>query len=239
MSRAMLAALTHQGLVRASNQDATVAGPLPGGDTLLAVADGVGGYAGGDVASQLAVDALREVLGRREHSNDPAAALDEAFREADRRIREQQRGALAEMSTTLVAALVRGQQAWLANVGDSRGYLHDGVGLTQVTLDHSWVEEELRAGRLQPGDPLTHAARHVITRSIGGHAPLDVDTFGPLDLAPGSALLLCSDGLHGVVPAPEIGSALRPPADDAARRLVEVALSHGGPDNIGVALIIA
>ncbi|MEX2230277.1 MAG: hypothetical protein WEB13_11640, partial [Dehalococcoidia bacterium] len=158
--------------------------------------------------------------------------------EADRRVRAAQAGAHAHMCSTLVVALVRDGRAWVANVGDSRAYALVGATLTQVTADHSWVEEEIRAGRLGRDDPRAAAQRHVITRAIGGGAPLAVDRFGPLALARGDALLLCSDGLHGYVSDAAIADALAPTDASAADRLVALALDRGGIDNVAIALLV-
>jgi serine/threonine protein phosphatase PrpC len=232
----MIDALTHPGFVRPSNQDAVLAEALPGGVLLLAVADGVGGYPGGEVASRLAIETLRDSM-RGRPLDDPAASLVRTFEEAHARIRSEQTGEHEWMSTTLVAAVVSGLTAWVANVGDCRAYIGSGGGeLRQVTRDHSWVEEQMRAGRLQADDPLVAAARHLITRSVGAEASVEVDRFGPLALAEGDTLLLCSDGLHGPVPDDAIAEALQLPGEEAAEQLVQAALAHGGPDNIGVAL---
>jgi len=133
---------------------------------------------------------------------------------------------------------VRDGRAWVANVGDSRAYALVGGTLRQITADHSWVEEEVRAGRLGRDDPRAAAQRHVITRAIGGGAPLAVDRFGPLALARGDALLLCSDGLHGYVADAAIADALAPPDALAAERLVALTLERGGIDNVAVALLV-
>ena len=148
----MLQARTDQGLVRESNQDVAAATPLRDGSQLLVVADGVGGEAGGGGASLTALDAVLELL-TEQPPIDPEAALRDAFAAANRQVRALRSGAHARMSTTLVAALVRGSTAWLANVGDSRGYLVTSHGAKRLTQDHSWVEEQIRAGLLKPDDP--------------------------------------------------------------------------------------
>ena len=136
---------THPGLVRSNNEDVALAEVLPHGARLLAVADGVGGTRGGEIASAAAMEALAEQL-REQATDDPAEALRAAFQLANARVREARAGRpeLASMSTTLVAALVRDGEAWLANVGDSRAYLVRDSRAERLTEDHSWVDEQIR-----------------------------------------------------------------------------------------------
>ncbi len=234
----MLQAHTDIGLVRSTNQDVALAEELRDGRSLLVVADGVGGLPGGEVASRTAVDTLAEVL-RTAGDEPPDAALRRAFAAANDAVRVGQRGDLARMSTTLVAALVRGGTAWVANIGDSRAYLVADGEARQLTLDHSWVEEGIRAGELAPDDPLVALNRHVITRAIGLDAHAAVDVFGPFDLLPGSVLLLCTDGLHGVLDDPAIADVVAASEGDYARDLVDVVLTAGAPDNVAVAVLAA
>ncbi len=235
----MLQALSDRGLLRERNEDAAAALTLPDGSRLLAVADGLGGLPGGDVASRTAIDALVERL-RAQPPPDPVKGLREAFEEANRQVRAQQHGAHARMSTTLVAALVRGSQAWLANVGDSRGYLValDGGGARRLTEDHSWVEEQIRAGLLEPDDPLAALNRHVITRAIGLDERAGTDVTGPIALPGPCLLLLSSDGLHGVLDDEEIARVVAEPGGDYAGGLVDAVLDRGAPDNVSVALYV-
>lgn len=223
----MIVSLTHRGLVRTSNQDAAFARRLPDGSFVLAVADGVGGYPGGEVASAFAIEAVAAVLEAAPPDADPAELLVAATREADRRVRAGRTGPHALMCTTLVGALVRDGRAWIANVGDSRAYHCSAGTLTQVTRDHSWVEEEIAAGRLRRDDPRVEMRRNIVTRVVGGESA-EADRFGPLALARGDALLLCSDGLHGYVSDSAIAQALTPPDARAADRLIALSLERGG-----------
>lgn len=231
----MLQAATHIGLVRATNQDIALAEELPGGDALLAVADGVGGLPGGEVASRTAVDALAGAV--RGAGGPPATVLRAAFTAANDTVRAGQRGRLARMSTTLVAAVVRDGTAWVANLGDSRAYLVGGGDARQLTLDHSWVEEGIRSGELAPDDPLVALNRHVITRAIGLDAGAAADVFGPIEVLPGGVLLLCTDGLHGVLDGHAIADVVAASGGEYARDLIDAVLSLGAPDNIGVAML--
>lgn len=229
---------THLGLVRSNNEDVALAEVLPHGARLLAVADGVGGTRGGEIASAAAMEALSEQL--REWATDgPAEALRAAFQLANARVREAAAGRpeLASMSSTLVAALVRDGEAWLANVGDSRAYLIRDSRAERLTEDHSWVDEQIKKGLLAADDPLASSFRNIVTRVIGADETVEVDTYGPVQLPPGSALLLCSDGLHGAVCDESIADAFAGPSEGVAERLVQLALDAGGPDNISVAVL--
>ncbi len=232
----MLQARTHIGLVRATNQDIALAERLPDGSSLLVAADGVGGIPGGAVASRTAVDALAEAL-RAAGDEPPDAALRRASAAANDAVRARQQGDLARMSTTLVAALIHDATAWVANIGDSRAYLVADGGARQLTLDHSWVEEGIRSGELAPDDPLVALNRHVITRAIGLDADAQIDVFGPIDVAPGSVLVLCTDGLHGVLDDRAIADVIAASGGDYASDLIDVLLAAGAPDNIGVAVL--
>ena len=252
----MLQARTDIGLVRATNQDVALAEMLPDGRSLLVVADGVGGLPGGEVASRTAVGALVEAM--REGGDEPPAgyprveppagyprveateaALRRAFASANDAVRAGQQGQLARMSTTLVAALVRESTAWVANIGDSRAYLVADGEARQLTLDHSWVEESIRAGQLSPDDPLAALNRHLITRAIGLEAGAAIDVFGPIEVPAGGVLLLCTDGLHGVLDDHAIADAVAASEGDYARDLVDVVIALGAPDNVGVAVLTA
>lgn len=231
----VLEALTDIGLVRAANQDAAVAEALPGGASLLAVADGLGGHVGGEVASDLAIGALAASL-RASGGEPPEAALRLAFAAANEAVRARRRGALASMCTTLVAAVAREGAAYVAHTGDSRAYLVVGSEARRLTLDHSWVEEEIRAGRLDPAAPEAALRRHVVTRAVGLETDAGEDVSGPIALPPGGVLLLCSDGLHGPLDDDAIAEAAADARAGLARRLIEAALARGGPDNVAVAL---
>ncbi|MFB9377159.1 PP2C family protein-serine/threonine phosphatase [Kineococcus gynurae] len=226
------AARSDVGLVRASNQDSGYAGPH-----LLVIADGMGGHAGGDVASSLAVGALSVLDGEAHGADDAADHLGEAIEAANEELRRRigAEPELAGMGTTVTAILRSGERLVLAHIGDSRGYLlRDGV-LTQLTRDHSYVQSLVDAGRLTPEDAENHPQRSVLLRVLTGaaedHADVSVRT-----ARSGDRFLLCSDGLSGVVAADTLATTLIENADPgaAAERLVELALRGGGPDNISV-----
>ena len=238
------AAATDVGRVRAGNEDFMAFSAQPEIETaLLIVADGMGGAAAGEVASERAVEAFREHMGarRRQLAQAPEAEIEAALADgvaaANAEVWDlaQAHREWAGMGTTLVAACVLGDKAWVANVGDSRAYLiHDGK-IRQLTVDHTVVGEAVRAGSLTAAQAASSPSRHILTRAVGTGAQVEADLFGPIALADGDALLLSSDGLHGVLSDPEIGAITSgcPPAE-APQRLIEAANARGGPDNITV-----
>ena len=226
--------VTDVGKVRASNQDCLVAE-----DGLFAVADGVGGHRGGEVASQTAVEALKAAFTERTTSG-----LVEAVRNANHAVyeRSQQDDHLRGMGTTMTAvALVEEdgeERLAVVNVGDSRAYLLQQGELSQLTEDHSLVEELVRAGRLSPEDAIDHPQRSMITRALGLEPDVEVDSWQLLPFA-GDRVLLCSDGLTNEVRDDRIASVLRRVDDPqaAAAQLVDEAKANGGNDNISVIVI--
>jgi PPM family protein phosphatase len=234
------AAMTDPGIKRTYNEDSCIAREFPGGLILLAVADGVGGAGGGDVASAETIKALSAVV-EREGGENSGSVLAHAFDEANRAVRERaaEQSDLRGMASTLVAALVQGAQARVANLGDSRAYLLEDGNLRQLTADHSWVEEQVKAGVMSRQEAERSQYRNVITRGIGTDDDVQPDQVD-VQLSPGSVLLLCSDGLFKPLSDEKIGEALAAPSvHDAARRLINLANAAGGPDNIAVAILKA
>jgi len=230
-------AATDVGLVRDLNEDCHLAAP-----PVFAVADGMGGHDGGEVASDLAVRELAR-LGDRCFDLDTgraavASALDAAQRRIAAFVGEQRADGAVDFSsgTTCVVALLvegpSGPQWLLANLGDSRIYRFAGGELTQVSVDHSLVQELVDAGNLTVEEAARHPDRNVVTRALGGLAPAVPDYFH-VTLPPGARLLLCSDGISGMIDDATIARILAetPDPDLAAGRLVEAALAAGGHDN--------
>jgi PPM family protein phosphatase len=212
---------------RHNNQDSMYAGPH-----LVAVADGVGGAAGGEVASRLTITAL--IALDTDTINDPATALRAAAESADTSIRDTvaNDGGLAGMSTTLTAMLATDDQLMLAHIGDSRAYLLRGGTLSQLTHDHTLVQSLIDEGQITEEEALTHPRRSWILRALDGRGQLDLD-LTPIDVEPGDRYLVCSDGLSSYVSEDDIAAGLA--GDDpqiAADRLTDLALRAGGPDNI-------
>lgn len=235
----VFAGVTDIGRRRASNQDRFIAQALdtPSGRlVLLAVADGMGGAAGGEIASAHAVDELLRVVGEAVASDD-AQILAQAIAAANRVIYSHARSdpELHGMGTTMVAALVRGQSLVVGHVGDSRAYLVRGTKIHRLTADHSWVAEQVRRGELTEEEAATSAFRNILTRSVGVNEQVEPDLSPPLTLEPGDILLLCSDGLHSVVNDATIARMVQAgEPSETAQRLVDLANERGGPDNITV-----
>jgi len=233
---------TDRGKRRPRNEDAVLirSKEHPSGEAspvyLLAVADGMGGVAGGHVASREAVRALGNTF-RKGQESHPQGLLRDGFRGANARIRRlaDQRTDLQGMCTTLVATIISEGQVWVANVGDSRAYLIRHDQIRRLTEDHTWVAEQVKAGRMTKEEAATSPRRNIITRGLGSQETLNVDLLAPLSLQPDDVLVLCSDGLTGVVSEAEIAAACSntPPAA-AAQHLVNLANRRGGPDNISV-----
>jgi protein phosphatase len=230
---------TDVGKVRATNQDSACGLPVPGAEewVLLAVADGVGGHQGGEWASARAIDFLSAELAAALAGGDPAVALARTMEAASTALWDSARDGdgIPGAATTLVAALVRGDEAWWANIGDSRIYLVASGKLSQLSEDHSWVAERVREGVLTPAEAAVSPHRNVVTRTVGFERLVVADHGGPLKLAPGDVLVLCSDGLHGRIADDVIAEAAASLDPDAAsRRLVDLANEAGGQDNITV-----
>ena len=231
---------TDVGRTRSGNEDSHFCGR-----TVFAVADGLGGHQGGEVASAAAVEPLAALDGR--DFADPAEAAEAlagAIAEANSAILDQAAGdpALWGMGTTVTAAAVTaGDQLQLAHVGDSRAYLLRDGALDQVTTDHTVVGELVRRGRLTPAQAAIHPERSILTRAVGLDPRIPVDTPDPVDLRPGDQVLLCSDGLTEAVPDPRIAELLstEPDGTAACASLIAAANDAGGPDNITVVLLRA
>lgn len=226
-------AATDAGRTRAANEDAYLVAP-----PLFAVADGMGGHRGGEVASRLAVDTLRGRVADLATAAD--GALDEALREAGRAILRTADGdaGLRGMGTTCTAALVRGRTARIAHVGDSRAYRWRSGRLVQLTEDHSVVALLVREGSLSPEEAAVHPARNVVFRALGMDPDTEVDAIEAL-LEADDRLLLCSDGLTNLVDDDAIATVLASVegSQAAAERLVAMANAAGGTDNITVVVV--
>src|SRR6266542_4136538 len=230
-------AMTDMGRMRKNNEDRyLIAGRL------AAVADGMGGHRAGEVASAIAMEELAtlEHAGPWPTPAEAGEALRAVFLAANRRIRETaaKDAEFEGMGTTLVALLEDGDSVHLANVGDSRAYLLRNGELSQVTVDHTLVQELIDEGRLRPDEAERHPQRSIITRALGVESDVEVDLF-TYKLLSGDRLLLCSDGLSGVVDEHRIRNVLLrvPEPQRAAEKLVAMANEGGGPDNITVVVL--
>ena len=226
---------TDTGLVRSVNQDLAVET-----STLFAVADGMGGHAGGEVAARLAVDALAAAFRRQ----PTGAGLSQAVTEANAVVwqHSQENPELRGMGTTLTAVGLVNEAGHdvlaLVNVGDSRSYrFHDGE-LSQITTDHSLAEEMVRTGELTTAEAAVHPHRHILTRALGVSSDVAVDLWR-IQPVRGDRFLLCSDGLTNELELDQIGEVLSSVSDPAraADLLVQAARTHGGSDNITVVVV--
>ncbi|HEY5553828.1 MAG TPA: Stp1/IreP family PP2C-type Ser/Thr phosphatase, partial [Cellulomonas sp.] len=227
------AARSDVGLVRANNQDSAYAGPH-----LLVVADGMGGHAGGDVASSVAIAALAPLDGESHGPDDALDELERALEAARDEIvaRTEAEPDLAGMGTTVTAILRAGNKLAMVHLGDSRGYLLRDGALTQVTTDHTFVQHLVNTGKITPEEAEHHPQRSVVMRVLGDFDPDVAPDLSVREARPGDRWLLCSDGLSGFVSGDTIADTLRDVADvDAcADRLVQLALRAGGGDNVTV-----
>jgi serine/threonine protein phosphatase PrpC len=236
------AGLTHPGQIRPLNEDAwQIAGESETSHLwesrgrLLIVADGMGGHAAGEIASRLAVETLYQQYYDEDNLPlPPAIRLERAVTEANLNVYEQaiKVDAQSGMGTTLVAAIVHEGRVLIANVGDSRAYLIRAGEATQITHDHSWVAEQVKAGTITEEQAEKHAYRNLVTRCLGHRPGMQVDIFEHR-LRAGDTLLLCSDGLSNQVSDSELAAVLsEQEPEQAVQALVDMANAQGGPDNI-------
>jgi protein phosphatase len=241
-------AATDAGLVRRNNEDRHCADPETG---LFVVVDGVGGQNAGQVAAEIVCECIQTFIQETSDDDDktwpfgidPAlsaagnrlrASILVANRMVSRRLEEQTE--LSGMAATMSAALIRASHAVVANVGDCRGYLLRKNKLLQMTLDHSWVAEQVRAGTLDAEAARVHPMRNLVTRAVSGDPELNIDVV-EFETRSGDVLMLCSDGLSSMLTDEEICATLverLPDADAACRELIRAANTHGGKDNVTV-----
>lgn len=232
--------ITDKGCKRNSNQDCIFFSDEPIGTlpNLYIVADGMGGHRAGDKASRMAIDITREFVEGSTLEN-PIAILKRAMIYANNEIYKasSRDPELAGMGTTMVAAVVDDEKLYVANVGDSRLYII-GDDITQITMDHSLVEELIRNGELERKKGRNHPEKNIITRAMGSKDEVIPDFF-EIDLKSQDIILLCSDGLSNMVEDDEIKDIIveRYDLDDMAKALVDRANYYGGSDNISVVII--
>jgi protein phosphatase len=223
------AVATDVGLVREGNEDSYLTD-----EPLFAVADGMGGHRGGEVASQLAVETLEKLFKKG------IGELPEQVQEANRVVFERSvvDEKVAGMGTTLTAALVEGDRVRLAHVGDSRAYLLREGGLRLLTEDHTLVHRMVTEGEISKEEAQNHPQRSVLTRALGVETVVDVDD-DTVQVRPGDRLLLCTDGLTSMVSELAVEEVLRavPDPREAAQRLVQLANEGGGTDNTTVVVL--
>ncbi len=219
-------ATTDVGTVRSHNEDALVNRPDLG---LWAVADGAGGHARGDVASRMIVEAL-EAIPPDLTAGEMLAEVRQRMTDVDAALRESQNGDTHEVSaSTVVVLIARGDHFACLWAGDSRAYLLRDGEMTQITRDHSLVQEMVDAGAISADEAEHHPSANVITRAVGSDGEFDLDKVTSR-LLPGDRFMLCSDGLCKVVPEPEMAELLA--REGPTERLVAAALAHHSRDNV-------
>lgn len=221
---------TDVGCVRERNEDSLVVSP-----PLFAVADGMGGHAAGDVASETAVETLQKFAPTSANVEDLGQAVINANMAV---IEESRKAGLEGMGTTMTAAVIEKSRIAIAHVGDSRAYLLHHGRLQQITRDHSLMADMIEAGRITPEEARHHPNRSIITRALGSDPAMQPDLY-ELTASPGDRLLLCSDGLYSMVEDEQIQSILARTRDPqrCASALVNAAIAAGGLDNTTVIVV--
>jgi PPM family protein phosphatase len=242
---------TDVGRRRKVNEDSFLVSPET---SLYAVCDGMGGHNAGEVASRMAIETISAFITRSAVEKEitwpwgldatlsfDANRLKTAIRLANARVFQaaDNREELTGMGTTVVTALVSGDTMTIGSAGDSRCYLVRGGELKQLTRDDSWVSAALGEGILNSDDVERHPLRNVITKAVGARDAIDLDVLEH-GLVPGDVVMLCSDGLHGMLGDPEIARILQsapPSLEETSARLVDAANEAGGRDNVTVVLL--
>lgn len=228
------AGLTHAGLVRERNEDSILTDPS---GVLWAVADGMGGYGHGDVASDIVIDRLSQLSEETLAAQALCTRLMEANRAILARAREP---GMDQMGSTVVAAMIQNSIATIAWAGDCRAYLMRQGALRLLTRDHTVVQEMVEQGLLRDADREKHPESHVVTRAVGYDDDFEVETTA-VPLVPGDRMMLCSDGLTACLSDQDIGGHMRVAAtpDALCKALVVAALDGGAPDNVSVVSVFA
>lgn len=236
--------ISDKGCRRPTNQDAYATQLLEeAGVAIVAVCDGMGGANAGNVASRFAIETFMERVQEQVTADMSRETIERALRDAADAANEtvfrlsMRQPEFAGMGTTIIAGVITQDKTMLLNIGDSRAYEIDAKNIVQLTEDHSYVNEMIRQGRLRPEEARTHPNRNLITRAVGVDPRVEADVY-EVDLREGETLLLCSDGLSGMVEDEHIAEIVRraPDFETAGQALVEAAKLCGGADNITVVL---
>lgn len=236
--------LTDVGCTRAQNQDAFLIEKLDKHTLLCVVCDGMGGAKSGNIASTLAADVFVQQVKQTWNGEFSQGNVDHMLKNAVKLAnftvfdQAQQFEEFAGMGTTLVAVLIHGKWATFVNVGDSRAYMIDQVGIHQVTVDHSVVQLMVSRGEITPEQAKTYPGKSLITRAIGTESMVPCDIFHK-KVSPGNFLLLCSDGLSNLMDDQEIlfEVAHGQEKDRCCQRLLDIAKKRGAPDNVTSVLV--
>lgn len=238
-----ISANTHVGMLRMSNQDSYAVGELADGVVFAVVCDGMGGHAGGNIASDTAVKRITAEIKKNYRENMSRASVKNMIEAAvvlanlDILDEAEKNTSLEGMGTTAVAAVISDELCVIANIGDSRCYHITGDGITQVSKDHSLVQEMVDAGLISQEDAANHPRKNIITRALGIGEDVNVDFFD-LTLMQGDKILLCTDGLTNHVENDVLVQLINEHnADTCANALIDRANANGGADNITAVVI--
>ena len=238
-----IVAKTDKGMIRESNQDAYAVGELPGEVAWAVVCDGMGGAAGGNIASALAVKVISDKINASYNENMKDSSiknlLDSAITAANIEVYDMadSRPELKGMGTTVVCSIVRDNQAFIAHAGDSRAYIADKNSIKQITTDHSMDQALVDEGKITPEEAENHPNKNIITRAVGVDKKIDIE-FNQIPLNDEETLILCTDGLSNYVSSNELFENISDGQYYAfADRLVKKANNNGGGDNITVVAI--
>jgi PPM family protein phosphatase len=239
MKRFFTAGMTDTGLIRSVNQDAYYVDPE---ERFFIVADGMGGHAGGQEASRIAIETMQAFLAQQwETGIDSETLLRQAVLEANQAILKDQRlhPERSDMGTTAVAVIFRGETPLCTHIGDSRLYRLRGAKLEQITEDHTWVARAMRLGEITPDQARVHPMRHILAQCLG-RPDLTVVEIQALSVQSGDRLLLCSDGLTEELSDQLIATHLKTirACEKAATALINAAKDRGGRDNITVVIVV-
>ena len=234
---------THVGMVRAKNEDTYRCGKLSDGTSWALVCDGMGGVHGGQLASSIAADMVSEKIKRCYNPSMPVSSLENLLLSAitTANVIVYDRGdvdiSLKGMGTTIVAAIVKDNEACIAHVGDSRAYFTDGSKIEQITRDHSLVQEMFDNGKITFEEMETHPQKNIITRAMGVSEEVEID-FDYVCVNENEALILCSDGLSGLVSDEKMLQIYNSNNfEELAEKYIEEANNAGGRDNITVVVM--
>ena len=226
--------ITHKGHIRKNNEDSIFTG-----EYYAVVADGMGGHNAGDVASQMIVDSIAVSFKDKKIDEITSRDVKKAISDANKEVwgNAKRNSERKGMGSTATLAVFKEKKVFIGQVGDSRAYKFSKGKLTQITKDHSYVQELVDAGHISIHEAENHPQRNVITRAVGTHIDIETDFFA-VDIKSGDIILLCSDGLISCVSDKEIEDILVCDITTAAERLVDAALKCGGSDNISVIVAV-
>ncbi|MBQ7580153.1 MAG: Stp1/IreP family PP2C-type Ser/Thr phosphatase [Clostridia bacterium] len=237
----IISANTNIGLVRSENQDCFKTGTFDDGIVWCVVCDGMGGTAGGDIASKMAVDLISGRIENCFNSKMKPSSIGNLFESAINLANieifdlSKENPQYSGMGTTVVAAIADGEKVYISHAGDSRAYLLSDEGFRQVTVDHSVVQEMVDRGEISKEEAEHHPIKNYITRALGVGNSIVVD-FNYFDFNKGDQLMICTDGLSNMVSIDEMQTILESD-DDCVKALIDKAIDRGGKDNITVVII--